>query len=90
MLMRGQVGLHVHFASRASFWRKSGFFALATPCLLWLILTAAVSTLLIRGRQSLMATERRLAAHADYEHAALMRGDVRTGVFGRYHPSDTE
>ncbi|WP_395406744.1 glycosyltransferase family 4 protein [Pseudoduganella sp. UC29_106] len=30
MLLRGQVGLlHVHVASRASFWRKSGFFALA-------------------------------------------------------------
>jgi glycosyltransferase involved in cell wall biosynthesis len=30
MLLRGQVGLvHVHLASRASFWRKSGFFLLA-------------------------------------------------------------
>jgi glycosyltransferase involved in cell wall biosynthesis len=30
MLLRGQIGLlHVHVASRASFWRKSGFFWLA-------------------------------------------------------------
>lgn len=30
MLLRGRVGLvHVHLASRASFWRKSGFFLLA-------------------------------------------------------------
>ncbi|HEY0586362.1 MAG TPA: glycosyltransferase family 4 protein [Pseudoduganella sp.] len=30
MLLRGQVGLvHAHVASRASFWRKSGFFLLA-------------------------------------------------------------
>lgn len=33
MLLRGQVGLlHVHVASRASFWRKSGFFLLAFAC----------------------------------------------------------
>lgn len=30
MLLRGRIGLvHVHLASRASFWRKSGFFLLA-------------------------------------------------------------
>jgi len=30
MLLRGRVGLvHIHLASRASFWRKSGFFLLA-------------------------------------------------------------
>ena len=33
MLLTGQVGLiHVHVASRASFWRKSGFFLLAFLC----------------------------------------------------------
>ncbi len=33
MLLRGRVGLlHVHLASRASFWRKSGFFLLAMLC----------------------------------------------------------
>jgi glycosyltransferase involved in cell wall biosynthesis len=33
LLLRGRVGLvHMHLASRASFWRKSGFFLLARLC----------------------------------------------------------
>jgi hypothetical protein len=28
-----------------------------------------------------------IAARADYEHAAIMRGDVWRGTFGRYEPA---
>lgn len=27
-----------------------------------------------------------IAARADYEHAALLRGDIRTGVYGQFQP----
>jgi hypothetical protein len=28
-----------------------------------------------------------IAARADYEHTAMMRGDERLGTFGRYQPA---
>lgn len=58
----------------------------------WLIMQLVVMSipvLMLRNRRidKQIETERELVRRADYEHAALLRGDVRTGTYGRYQPT---
>jgi hypothetical protein len=39
------------------------------------------------ARSNVLQPRAAVAARADYEHAAIMRGDTWRGTFGRYEPA---